>query len=100
MAYRVLIWAVVGVLIVAAAAVIADLDFIWERREGPIFIASNGPISEDEVRRKLMTEGWTNVLVKQEGRFYRVMGVKDQKTSHLIVDSQTGRLRRSDDDDD
>ena len=57
MAYRVVIWAVVGVLLVVAAAVMADFDFIRERREGPVFIAGNGPISEDAVRQKLTTEG-------------------------------------------
>lgn len=83
MAYRVRIWAVVGVLLVAAAATIADFDFIWERREGPVFIAGNGPIGEEEVRQKLMTEGWTNVLVRQEGRYYQVMGVNSRPATSL-----------------
>ena len=100
MGYRVGIWAVVGVPLAVAAAAMADFDFIWERREGAVFIASNGPISEDAIRQKLTTEGWTDVLIKQEGRYYQVMGVKDQQTSHLIIHSQTGRLRRGDDDDD
>ena len=100
MSYRVLLWAVVGVLLVVAAAVITEFDLTWERREGPVFIASNGPISEEQVRQKLTTEGWTNVLVKQEGRYYQVMGVKDQQSSHLVVDSRTGRLPRADDDND
>jgi hypothetical protein len=51
MPYKVLIWAVLGVLLVVAAAVIADFDLVCERREGPVFIAGNGPISEDAVRR-------------------------------------------------
>jgi hypothetical protein len=50
-------------------AAMADFDFIRERREGPVFIAGNG-ISEDTVRQKLTTEGWTNVLINHEGRLY------------------------------
>jgi hypothetical protein len=93
-------WVVVGVLLVVVATVLADFDLLRERREGPVFIASNAPISEEQVRQKVTSDGWTNVLIKHEGRYFRVMGVKDQQTNHLIVDSQTGRLRRGDDDDD
>jgi hypothetical protein len=77
-------WVVVGVLLVVAAVVIADFDLIWERREGPVFIASNGPISEEEFRQKLTTEGWTNVLIKQEGRYYQIVGRKGQQTSQSL----------------
>jgi hypothetical protein len=76
--------AVVGVLLMVAAVVIADFDLIWERREGPVFIASNGPISEEEFRQKLTTEGWTNVLIKQEGRYYQIVGRKGQQTSQSL----------------
>ena len=100
MSYRVLMWAVAAVLLVSAVVVVAELDLIRERREGPIFIASDGPISEEQVRQKVTADGWTDVMIKREGRYFQVMGLKDQQTSHLVVDSQTGRLRLGDDDDD
>jgi hypothetical protein len=46
----------------------------------------------------MMTDGWTNVLISREGRYFQVMGSKDQQTAHLVVDSQTGRLRGDEDD--
>ena len=61
-------------------------------------MASNGPVSEEQIRQKMTADGWTNVLIKREGRYFQVMGLKDQQTSHLTVDSQTGRLRDDDDD--
>jgi hypothetical protein len=46
----------------------------------------------------MTADGWSNVLIRREGRYFQVMGPKDQQTAHLVVDSQTGR-RRGDDDD-
>jgi hypothetical protein len=101
MSYRVLIWTAAAVLLVAVVASVGLLSegFISERQEGPVFIASNGPINEDQVREKMATDGWKNVLIKREGRYFQIMGSKDQETAHLIVDSQTGRLRGDEDDD-
>ena len=101
MSYRVLMWTAASVLLVAvvAGAGLVSEDFIGERREGPVFIASDGPITADQVREKMSTEGWRNVLIKREGRYFQVMGSKGQETAHLTVDSQTGRLRRDEDGD-
>ena len=30
------------------------IDFAKERKDGPVFIAGNGPITEDQVRQKMM----------------------------------------------
>lgn len=95
MSYRALMWVIAAGVLVAVVTVI---DLAKERSDGPIFIAGNGPISEDQVRQKMTADGWTNVQVSQEGRYFQVMGSKDQETSHLVVDSQTGRLRGDDDD--
>jgi hypothetical protein len=32
------------------------------------FIASNGPVSKDQVRQKMTADGWSNVLIMREGR--------------------------------
>jgi hypothetical protein len=70
MSYRVLMWALAAVLLVAA---VTAFDIYRERREG-------GPIF-------------------REGRYFQVMGSKDQQTGHFTIDSQTGRLRGWEDDD-
>jgi len=95
--YRVLpsvfMWVIAAALVVAIVTVI-DLA----KSDGPVFIVSNGPISEVQVRQKMIADGWTNVLITREGRYFQVMGSNDQQTAHLVVDSQTGRLRGDDDD--
>ena len=95
MSYRVLMWTIAAVLLIG---VVTAVDLIGERREGPVFIASNGPVSEEQVRQKMVADGWTNVLITREGRYFQVMGSKDQQTGRVVVDSQTGRLRGDDDD--
>ena len=98
MSYRLLMWVGTAVLLVATVAVVANFVLMRARREGPTFIASNGPVSEERIRQKMTADGWTNVLVKRAGRYFQVMGLKDQQTSHLTVHSQTGRVRDDDDD--
>ena len=95
MSYRLLMWVIAAAVLVAIVTVV---DLAKEREDGPVFIASNGPITEDQVRQKMVADGWVNVLVNREGRYFQVMGSKDQQTAHLVVDSQTGRLRADDDD--
>jgi len=97
MSYRVVTWTLAALLLVA---VITAFDLYRERRDaGPVFIASNGPVSEDQVRQKMTADGWSNVLIAREGRYFQVMGSKEQETSHFTIDSQTGRLRGGEDDD-
>ena|SRR5215475_12557692 len=100
MSYRVLMWALAAVLLVAA---VTALDIYGERyrerRLGPAFIASNGPVTEEQVRQKMAADGWSNVLITREGRYFQVMGAKDQQASHFAIDSESGRLRGSEDDD-
>src|SRR5262249_1639124 len=57
MSCRVLMWVGTAVLLVATGAVVANFDFIRERREGPTLIASNGPVSEERIRRKMTADG-------------------------------------------
>src|SRR5215467_3088972 len=95
---RFVLWSVAGGLLLAAATglVIATAD----QPRGPIFIAGDKPVTEDQVRQKLTADGWTNVLIVREGRYYEAMALKDGQTEKIRVDSQTGRLRTNDDDDD
>jgi hypothetical protein len=52
MSYRVLMWVIAAAVLVAIVTVI---DLAKERKDGPVFIAANGPITEDQVRQKMMT---------------------------------------------
>src|SRR5215469_1944536 len=98
MSYRVLMWALAAGLLVAA---VTAFDIYRERRDGgAVFIASNGPVTEEQVRQKMVADGWSNVLITREGRYFQVMGSKGQQTNHLTLDSQTGRLRGGEGDDD
>ena len=97
MSYRVLMWSLAAVLIVAG---ITAVDIFRERSVGgPVFIASNGPVTEEQIRQKMTADGWSNVQIAREGRYFQVMGSKDQQTGHFTIDSQTGRLRGGEDDD-
>ena len=71
-----------------------------QQREGEIFIAGDRPVTEDQVRTKLQTDGWSDVRIVREGRYFQVSAAKDGKAEKIAVDSLTGRLRADDDDDD
>ena len=81
MSYKVLLWALAAGLLVAA---VAAFDMYRERRDGgPVFIASNGPVTEEQVRQKMAADGCSNVPITREGRYFQVMGSMDQQTSHF-----------------
>jgi hypothetical protein len=68
--------------------------------QGPSFITGDQPVTEDQVRQKLQSEGWSNVQIVREGRYIEAKGLKDGQNSTIAVDSQNGHLRAADDDDD
>ena len=95
---RALIWSIAGgVLLAAAAALVIAAP---ERDAGPVFIEGSRPVTEDQVRQKLVADGWTNVQVVRRGRLVMAMGSKDGRTDAFAVDALTGRLRKDDDVDD
>ncbi len=94
---RVLVWTI-GV--VAAAAITGFVVVMAEPRTGPVFIAGDKPVTEQQIRQKLEAEGWTNIQVSREGRYFEAVASKDGRSSKVDVDAQTGRLRPADDDDD
>ena len=67
---------------------------------GRVLIAGDKPVTEDQVRQKLQSDGWSNIQIAHDGRYLEAIGSKDGQTSKMEVDSQTGRLRAGDDDDD
>jgi hypothetical protein len=84
-----LLFGIVGIAMVTA-----------EPSEGPVFIAGDQPVGEDQVRQKLQSDGWSNVQIVRDGKFFEAMGSKNGQTMKIAVDAQTGRLRADDDDDD
>jgi hypothetical protein len=87
----------VGLLLLGIAGVAVVTA---EPSNGPVFIAGDQPVTEDQVRQKLQSDGWSNVQILREGRYLEAMGSKNGQTMKVAVDAQTGRLRATDDDDD
>ena len=65
-----------------------------------VFIAGDRPVSAEEVEAKLKSDGWSNIVISSEGKYLQVSGVLNGTPSKIAIDSQTGRLRASDDDGD
>jgi hypothetical protein len=98
---RMLMWVMGGALLATVAALV--MVVAEPTRQGPIFIAGDQPVTEDQVRQKLQSDGWSNVQIVRDGRYLDAIAAKDGQNSKIVVDSQTGRLRaggRADNDDD
>jgi hypothetical protein len=85
-----------ALLVAAAGALIAAA----EHDRAPAFIAGDRPVTEDQIRQKLLSEGYTNVRVTRQGGYFEVTGSKSGATTTQVIEAQTGRLRDEDDDDD
>jgi hypothetical protein len=71
-----------------------------QQAPGPAFIAGDRPVTAEQVREKLQTDGWSNVVISRNGRYIEVSGSRNGEVGKMAVDSQTGRLRADADDDD
>jgi hypothetical protein len=92
---------VLGALIGGVAALAATgMVIATAETRGPVFIAGEKPVTEEQVRSKLQGDGYADVRVVREGRYLEATGAKDGKAAKLRVDAQTGRLAADDDDDD
>jgi hypothetical protein len=94
---RLLVWTIAGALLIGGTGVLIATA---EQSKGPVFIAGDQPVTEDQVRQKLQSEGYSNLQVVRQGRYFEATGSKDGQTGRITVDSQTGRLRGDDEDDD
>jgi hypothetical protein len=65
--------------------------------EGEIFITSDQPITVAQVQEKLRSEGWQNVQITEQGRYFEVAGSKDGENRKMMVNTLTGRLVADDD---
>ncbi len=88
----------IGAIVAVGAAGLAYV--MAEPSKSPVFIAGDKPVSEDQLRQKLQSDGWSDIQIWRDGRYLEATGLKDGQNSKMEVDSQTGRLRAGDDDDD
>jgi len=94
---RLLVWSVAGVLVAGTLAVFAVNA---AQNRGAVLIPGDNPVSEEQVRTALQAEGWSNVRIQRDGRYFEVVAVKENRPGKMKVDAQTGRLASNDDDDD
>jgi hypothetical protein len=94
---RAIPWSIGGGLLLAAWG---SLLIMLPERKDPAFdfIAGNRPVTEDQVRQKLVSDGWMGVEIVLRGRFFVATASKDGQPNTFSVDSLTGRLRGEDDD--
>jgi hypothetical protein len=57
-------------------------------------------VTEEQVRAKLQSDGWSNIVISNEGTYFKVTASRNGRTDKILIDSQTGRLGVNDDDDD
>ena len=85
-----------GAALIGASAVL----FLAARLDsGRVFIPGEQPVSVDQVRQKLASDGWSNIQVSQKGRFIVAVGSRNGEEKTIEVEALTGRLRITDDDD-
>ena len=94
---RLVAWTVSGALLAASAGLmIANA----QQSSAPALFAGDQPVTAEQVREKLQSEGWSNVVVLRNGRYIEATGSLNGQAGKTVVDSQTGCLRADDDDDD
>jgi len=87
--------------LIAGTLAIAGAGYMIARAaQSPVFIAGDRPVSTEEVEAKLKSDGWSNIVISSEGKYFEVSGLLNGKRSKIAIDSQTGRLRLVDDDND
>ena len=82
------------------ADVIAVMVAVSNEGETDIFIASDQPVTEDQVRAKLRSEGWTAIHVTKDERYIEATAAKGGRVARLMIDSLTGQLIADDRDED
>jgi hypothetical protein len=88
-------------LLIGGAALIGAIAavFLAVRLEsGRVFIAGDQPVSIDQVRQKLVSDGWSNIQVSQKGRFIVAVASRNGQEKTIEVEALTGRIRITDDD--
>jgi hypothetical protein len=85
---KALIAAVTGGFIVAGAAGIYAAD----SSSGSRLIAGTGPITEQQIRDKLTSDGFSNIKISPQGSLFETIATKNGRTLRLEIDSQSGTV--------
>jgi hypothetical protein len=88
------LWSIGGLLIGAIVAVFLAVQS--ENRR--VFIGGDQPVSIDQVREKLESDGWSNIQIRQKGRFIAAIASRNGQERTIEVEARTGRIRITDDD--
>ena len=91
---------IVSAAFLVGAAGLAQMVVQAQQGAASVFIPGDQPVSEEQVRAKLQSEGWAGVLIKRQGQYLRATGAVGGKLRTLIIDAATGRLGAEPDDDD
>ena len=86
----------IGGGLIGIAAIVFVAVQLENRR---VFIAGDQPVSVEQVRQKLLSDGWSNIAVSQKGRFIVAVGSRNGEEKTIEVEALTGRVRITDDDD-
>jgi hypothetical protein len=78
--------ALVGVLVVAGGIIVFTPG---SRR---VFIAGDRPVTEEQVRAKLHADGYSNVQISREGKWFDVTATKDGRKADMAINAETGWL--------
>ena len=65
---RLLLWTIGGAVVFGAAGAVIATS---EPRRGEVFIAGDRPVTEDQVRQKLQSEGYLNIQIARQGGYSR-----------------------------
>jgi hypothetical protein len=95
---------IVSAAFLVSAAGVATLVAQVQQKAARVFIPGDQPVSEEQVRSKLLSEGWAGLLITRDGQYLRATGAVGGKLRTLVIDTATGRLAHAenepDDDDD
>ena len=71
-----------------------------QQSKGTVLIAGDRPVTAEQILGKLKSDGWSDVVMSRNSKYFQVSGVVNGQSGNIAVDSLTGRLRADDDDDD
>jgi hypothetical protein len=82
-------------VVVGAASIYAAGDSSSGR-----LIPGVGPITEQQIRDKLVADGFSNIQITSGGDIFQTNAVRNGRALRLAIDAQTGTVLQSQDDDD
>lgn len=79
-------------LLGAAVAVVVAGVILYDHQRRRVLVPGDQPVSEEQVRAALRSEGYAAVEVTRSGGYFEVTATKDAKHVSLEVDAATGRV--------